>query len=91
MNYMEMFNEMTLLISFYMCYNFTDFVPDPLYRYFLGKIFIGFIIFNLGVNVMGILGTVYNTIKRFAMKKCKDRKNKNRVQVIRRTTSMPFH
>jgi hypothetical protein len=87
---MEIFNEMTLLISFYMCYNFTDFVPDPLYRYFLGKIFIGFIIFNLGVNVIGILGTLCNTIKIFAIKICKKRKNKNTVQVIKKTTSMPF-
>jgi hypothetical protein len=53
-NYIEIFNETVISLSFYFCYLFTDFV-DADKRYALGWIFIFLILANFTLNFLGII------------------------------------
>jgi hypothetical protein len=55
MNAIEIFNEATILTCFYICYLFTNFVPDSDLRYTIGWCFMGFIFTNLAINFGGIV------------------------------------
>ena len=57
MNDLEIFNETTFCILVFYNYVFTDFVPDPNFRYTLGLGFLGIIGFNILVIFLAI-GTV---------------------------------
>ncbi len=67
-NYMEIFNDFSLMASMYFCYVFTDFVPDAEMRYSIGKGFNYLILFNIGCNMglllLGTAQTYYKLIKK---------------------------
>ena len=50
LNYMELFNESSLLVTSYFLLTFTDFVPEPETRYTIGWVFSGVVALNLIVN-----------------------------------------
>jgi hypothetical protein len=52
LNYMEVFNEVCVLIATYHLFLFTDFVPDPELRYSIGWSIIGVTIVNIIVNML---------------------------------------
>lgn len=47
---LEYFNEFTILLNVYHCFIFTDFVPDPEVRFYMGYSMIGFTIYNFSIN-----------------------------------------
>ena len=47
---MEISNEISLLICYYFCFLFNDFVPDPLFRFQLGYAMLILIAINILVN-----------------------------------------
>lgn len=63
LNYVEMGNEVTILVSLYFCYTFTDFVPTADKRYAIGWAFSGMVFFNLAINFSLIAYTMGNAIK----------------------------
>ena len=50
LNVVDIVNELTLLALSYFMFLFTDFVPDPAFRFTLGWVFSGIIAFNLLFN-----------------------------------------
>jgi hypothetical protein len=56
MNKIEIFNESIIVIGYYMCYLFTDFV-EPEVRNLLGWCCIGLIFANIVVNMGGMIKT----------------------------------
>jgi hypothetical protein len=52
LNYMEVFNEVCVLIATYHLFLFTDFVPDPELRYTIGWSIIGVTLINIIVNML---------------------------------------
>jgi uncharacterized protein YhhL (DUF1145 family) len=59
LNYLEIFNEYSILLATYHLFCFTGFVPDPEYQYQMGWSIIVFTILNMAVNVFIML---YKTI-----------------------------
>ena len=51
-NWIQIFNEFVLLILAGSLFMFTDFVQEASYRYDFGYFFLGFIAFNVAVNVL---------------------------------------
>ena len=55
---------------------FTNYVDDPVNRYNLGFIFIYLIAFNMGVNLLVLIGTILKQIIKGICSYCKKRKHK---------------
>jgi hypothetical protein len=64
LNYMEVFNEVCVLIATYHLFLFTDFVPDPELRYSIGWSIIGVTIVNIIVNMLVMF---WSTIKQLRL------------------------
>jgi hypothetical protein len=83
-NYMEIFNDFSLMTSMYFCFVFTDFVPDATMRYSIGKgfnyIILGNIASNMGLLLYGTAWTYYRLIKKMLVKyKAWKKKRQNKV------------
>jgi hypothetical protein len=50
LNGIEIFNELSLLVTSYFLLSFTDWVGEPEFRYTIGWTFTGFLGFNIFVN-----------------------------------------
>ena len=64
---LEFFNEATTLLWCHCMFIFTDFVPDPFWRYETGFLLVGLVGLNLGVNLAYLFWTqprtVYNWLR----------------------------
>jgi hypothetical protein len=63
LNYVEMGNELTILVSFYFCYTFSDYVPTAEKRYAIGWAFSAMIFFNITFNFALIVYTLGQSLK----------------------------
>ena len=63
LNYMEVFNEICVLIATYHLFLFTDFVPDPELRYNIGWSIIGVTLVNIVVNMLVMFWSTINQLK----------------------------
>jgi hypothetical protein len=52
LNYLEIFNELCIIVASYHLIPFTDFLDDPEIRYEVGWSIIGITTFNIGVNMI---------------------------------------
>lgn len=66
---MELFNEVTGILSLYTLFLFTNFVPDPSARSELGYVYIAILIFNFSVHILFLLITMCLNCKRYAKRK----------------------
>ncbi len=65
-NWIQIFNEFVLLILAGSLFMFTDFVQEASYRYVFGYFFLGFIAFNVVVNVvLMVYCAIMDAIKAF--------------------------
>ena len=65
-NWIQIFNEFVLLILAGSLFMFTDFVQEASYRYDFGYFFLGFIAFNVAVNVgVMVYCAIMDAIKAF--------------------------
>ena len=72
----EYFNEITIMMCVYHLFVFTDFVDDPVIRYYVGFSLIGVTCLNIVGNV-GVLLSVTLKMLIFKLKKyCYNRRNK---------------
>ena len=66
-NFIQIFNEIVILVCIWSLFLFTNYVPEPELRHQFGEYFIQFIIFNCGVNlvclVVMILASIFSAIK----------------------------
>ena len=51
-NGLAFFNELILVLLGYQMYLFTNFVPEPESRFIIGKILLGFVYFDIAVNLI---------------------------------------
>ena len=52
LNYLEIFNELCIIVAAYHLIPFTDFLDDPEIKYEIGWSIIGITTFNIGVNMI---------------------------------------
>ena len=63
---MEYFNEITMLLCFDHLYLFTDFVDDPIMRFYIGYSLISLTLLNFCFNIfVAVLITSVDTYKKF--------------------------
>jgi hypothetical protein len=84
LNYVEMGNEVTILVSLYFCYTFTDYVPTADKRYAIGWAFSAMVFFNIAINFALIAYTMGKAIKALIIKFCKNKNHpkSNKISVI---------
>lgn len=56
LNYLEIFNELSILSLSYHSFIFTDFVPSPEIKYIFGYSLIGITTLNLLINMIILIG-----------------------------------
>lgn len=93
-DFLAIFNESVLLISCYLMFLYTEYIPDPALRYSFGNIFLYILYINFGINIflllieLGRIVTV-NCKRRISWKKQREAKkfkilNKEKNKELRR-------
>jgi hypothetical protein len=75
LNNMEIFNEGCLLLASYHVYLFTDYSPDPVFRYKVGWCLIVLTLVNMLLNLVIMIGQTFKSFKsmfKIFMKKLKE-------------------
>jgi hypothetical protein len=75
LNIMEIFNEGCLLLASYHVYLFTDYSPDPVFRYKVGWSLIVLTLVNMLLNLVIMIGQTFKSFKsmfKIFMKKLKE-------------------
>ncbi len=63
MNHLELFNELSILLSSYHLFAFTPFLDSPSLQYLLGWSLIGLITLNIVVNMLVVGYSTYCSLK----------------------------
>ena len=82
-NFIQIFNELAVLVCVWSMFHFTLFVGDAETRYELATNYLGFIAFNVGINILiflfFIVKKIYSACKSMCVKRRAKRQAKNRV------------
>ena len=73
-NFIQIFNEIAVLVCVWLMFHYTHFVEQAETRYELAYIFLGFVAFNIGVNVLIFLFIIVKKIYSACRLKCLKRK-----------------
>ena len=88
MNYLDIFNECTIMLMAYATIPYSDYLADPHFKYQIGWVVIGGLCMNLGLNVGFIVLmsaiTIFKKIKNFRRKGKKN--NKAPIENLNNTT-----
>ena len=68
-NFIQVFNEIVILLATWYMFLFTEYVSDPVIRYDFGEWFKYLLIFNVGINVCVLIWTLLAQIA-FKIKIC---------------------
>ena len=68
-NFIQVFNELCILIVFCFSFAFTEAVPDPVVRFSYGDWFLYAIFFNLSVNASILLYQILALIKKHVVRR----------------------
>ena len=75
LNNMEIFNEGCLLLASYHVYLFTDYSPDPVFRYKVGWSLVVLTLVNMLLNLVIMIGQTFKSFKamlKIVIKKLKE-------------------
>ena len=98
MNYLDIFNECTIMLMAYATIPYSDYLADPHFKYQIGWVVIGGLCMNLGLNVGFIVIMSFVKIVKMIMNKRKQRNSKSKskkeeaskVMVTRTNTMVPL-
>ena len=78
MNYIDMFNEWTIMLMAYATIPYSDFLADPYFKYQIGWLVLGGFLLNLFINIGFIVLMTLINIFRKIKAKCKANKIKKK-------------
>ena len=86
-NWIQIFNEIIILICTWSLFLFTNYVPDPVLRYEFGQYFLYFIGFNLAVNILVFMWTILSSLIKWCRQKYGRNKQLKRVDIDQSSSS----
>lgn len=78
-NAIEIFNDIIMLTCIYLCFLFSDFVPEPQMRYHIGKVFNFWVLSSIACNLLIYIYSVLANFK-LLIRKIKDKCAKKKIQ-----------